>query len=123
MADPDLLGQVILNMTSNAVKHGDRNGLIRFDLEVEGNVVRFTLSNSGEPIPPQDHDRVFERFYRLDPSRNESVRGSGLGLSLARDIARAHGGELAISPEREGMTSFSLTLPRADVSSGKPSFG
>lgn len=73
--------------------------------------MRFTLGNSGKPIPRADRERIFDRFYRLDPSRDGRVGGSGLGLSLAREIARAHGGDLTFGPDQPGMTVFVLTLP------------
>lgn len=111
MADADLLNGVVLNMTTNAVKYGEPNGVIRFELAAEKEIVRFTLSNSGESIPREDRERIFDRFYRLDASRDGRVGGSGLGLSLAREIARAHGGELALGPDQPGVTVFVLTLP------------
>lgn len=117
MADPDLLGQVIRNLTGNAIKHGDPNGLLRFEITAEGYSVKLTLANTGKPIPKRDRDRIFDRFYRGDSSRDERVGGSGLGLSLAREIARAHGGELELGSGHQGMTVFTLTLPRAPGSS------
>ncbi len=111
LADPDLLNQVVRNMTGNAIKHGEPDGVIRFEVGVEGDNVKVTLANTGKSIPERDRDRIFDRFYRADISRNERVGGSGLGLSLAREIARAHGGDLELGPERAGMTVFVLTLP------------
>ena len=69
------------------------------------------VANGGSPIPPEHQPRVFERFYRADPSRNREIEGAGLGLSLAREIARAHGGELALERSDEVATIFVLTLP------------
>ena len=112
MADADLLNQVLLNMTTNAVKHGEQHGTIQFDLAVEDETVRLTLGNSGKPIPREDRERIFDRFYRLDASRNGRVGGAGLGLSLAREIARAHGGDLTLGLDQPGMNVFVLTLPR-----------
>ncbi len=111
--DADLLNQAIENLTSNAVKFGDQGGGIALALgEHDGQAV-LTVSNTGGPIPAQDHDRVFDRFYRADKSRSREIEGSGLGLSLAREIARAHGGELVLQQSEELETVFALTLPLA----------
>lgn len=115
LADADLLNQVFQNLVSNAVKFGDKDGAIEMALvERTGHAV-FTISNTGRPIPKQDHDKVFDRFYRADKSRSREIEGSGLGLSLAREIARAHGGELILERSEENLTTFTLTLPLAST--------
>lgn len=110
-ADGDLLGQAIRNMTTNAVKYSPADGTILFKLERRDDVIAFTLRNTGPAIPGEDRERIFDRFYRVDKSRNRATRGTGLGLSLAREIARAHGGDLVLDPYGGGMVSFTLTLP------------
>ena len=111
-ADADLVGQVVRNMTSNAMKYTGESGTIRFRLSADGDKVSFSLANTGPPIPQDDRERVFDRFHRVDRARSRKVRGSGLGLSLAREIARAHGGDLVLEPDRDGMICFALTLPQ-----------
>jgi signal transduction histidine kinase len=113
LADADLLAQVIRNMTSNAVKHNCKRGRIEFKLEAAGRVARFTLSNTGSPIPEADRERVFDRFYRVEKSRSRRVGGVGLGLSLAREIARAHHGDLVLQSTHDDLISFILSLPLA----------
>ena len=71
------------------------------------------VTNTGIPIAPEDRERVFDRFYRADKSRSREIEGSGLGLSLAREIARAHGGELSLERSEPHATTFALTLPLA----------
>jgi two-component system, OmpR family, heavy metal sensor histidine kinase CusS len=110
-ADPDLMGQVVRNLTSNAVKYNHANGSIRFRLSVHDNRAQVTISNTGVPVPAKDREKIFDRFYRVDQSRSRSVSGSGLGLSLAREIARAHGGEIRLDPDSGDMVSFTLSLP------------
>jgi heavy metal sensor kinase len=111
-ADPDLLAQVLQNLSTNAVKYNQEGGWIEFRLRPASRSVALTVSNSGPEIPAGDHDRVFERFYRADPARSRTrADGTGLGLSLSREIARAHGGELVLEQSRDGMTSFVLRLP------------
>ncbi|MGA2220302.1 MAG: ATP-binding protein [Verrucomicrobiia bacterium] len=116
MADADLLAQAIRNMTSNAVKYNCERGRVRFELETTSGIARFTLSNTGTPIPEEDRERVFDRFYRVDKSRSRRVGGAGLGLSLAREIARAHHGDVVLNPVHDDLISFTLTLPLADAS-------
>lgn len=108
-ADRALLNQIIRNMTSNAAKYTTPQGTVAFNLTTEGKTVRFTLSNSATPIPEEDRPLLFDRFHRVDKSRTTS--GSGLGLSMAREIARAHGGDLVLEPAMEETVSFTLTLP------------
>ena len=113
-ADADLLAQVIRNMTSNAVKYNIEYGWVVFELHTSGRVAQFTLSNTGMPIPPEDQERIFDRFYRVDKSRSRRIGGVGLGLSIAREIARAHYGDLVFSPSCEEWISFTLTIPLED---------
>jgi len=110
-ADPDLMGQVVRNLTSNAVKYNHKDGTIRFQLSVRDDKALFTISNTGVPIPEKDREKIFDRFYRVDQSRSRTVQGSGLGLSLAREIAHAHGGDLRLDPDSGSMVSFTLSLP------------
>jgi signal transduction histidine kinase len=110
-ADRDLMGQVVRNLTSNAVKYNYEKGLIRFQLSVRDNEAHVTISNTGVPIPTKDRERIFNRFYRVDQSRSRTVPGTGLGLSLAREIARAHKGDLRLDRAMTNLITFSLSLP------------
>jgi signal transduction histidine kinase len=107
--DAALLNHVLRNMTSNAAKYAAQDGCAIFKLEQNPTETRFTLSNTAPPIPDADRPLLFDRFHRVDKAR--TTAGSGLGLSLAREIARAHGGELSLNPYIDGMVSFTLTLP------------
>lgn len=121
MGDADLLGQVLGNMTTNAVKYNRKGGRVRFDLATSPCLAQVTVSNTGAPISEEDRDRIFDRFYRVDKSRSRIVSGSGLGLSLAREIARAHKGDLVVNPGHGEMVSFTLTLPLAEPANGPSS--
>lgn len=116
MADPDLLRQVLQNLFSNAAKYSRADGRIECRLRREGGDAVLTLANTADAEQRIDPKRLFDRFYRGDPSHTRRVDGSGLGLSLAREISRAHGGELALDPAetRDGWIAFRLTLPAAD---------
>ena len=110
-ADADLLEQALQNLASNGVKYNQPKGRIRFSLAKETDRVLVRVANTGPGISPADRDRVFQRFYRADPSRSDQVEGVGLGLSLAREIIRAHGGDLVLGPAGEALTVFVASLP------------
>jgi len=110
MADSDLMKQALYNLITNAVKYNQKNGWIKLALHSEGDMVKFTISNSGENIPPADQARIFDRFYRVSKSRDRTVDGVGLGLSLAREIVSAHKGELFLENSLNGVTSFVMRL-------------
>jgi two-component system, OmpR family, heavy metal sensor histidine kinase CusS len=109
--DRDLLIQVLQNLISNAIKYNLPNGWIRIHARRQGATVLITISNCSKEIPVGDRDRIFDRFHRGDPARTRQVEGIGLGLSIAREIARAHGGELRLDPILSGQTAFTLSLP------------
>jgi signal transduction histidine kinase len=108
--DQDLLIQVLQNLLSNAIKYNLSNGWIKIQAEQKGQNILITISNASKDIPKNDRQRIFDRFHRGDPSRNRKVEGTGLGLSLAREIVIAHGGKLTLDPTPSGQTSFSLIL-------------
>jgi heavy metal sensor kinase len=122
-ADVDLMSQVLRNLTLNAIKHNREGGRIEYRLRRAGSTVRLALANTGDAIPLEHRDRIFERFHRADPSRSRRVDGVGLGLSLAREIVRAHGGELTLADSGEDLTVFSLTLPLTDSRSPVTALG
>ncbi len=112
-ADADLLTQLLRNLTSNAVKFNEDRGQIEIQLRVLAGVATLTIANTGQTIPPEDRDRLFHRFYRADKSRGHHVDGVGLGLSLSREIARAHHGDLVLQGDRPGWIVFVLTMPNS----------
>jgi two-component system heavy metal sensor histidine kinase CusS len=109
--DEDLLVQLLQNLASNAIKFNrGEPGAIAFELRAEQGRAVFRIANTGSPFTAEERERIFERFYRGDPSHNRRVDGVGLGLSLAREIALAHGGELKVDTERSGWVRFTLEL-------------
>ncbi|MEH2224800.1 ATP-binding protein [Nostoc sp.] len=116
--DRDLLIQILQNLFSNAIKYNLANGWIKIRTHQTPTTLHVTIVNASEDIPLSDRDvydglrlRIFDRFYRGDPSRNRKIEGIGLGLSLAREIARAHRGDLTLDLTPSGQTAFTLTLP------------
>jgi signal transduction histidine kinase len=107
------VNQLIANLVSNAAKFGAPDGAIGLELVRREGAAVLTVSNAGFPIPDEDRGRIFERFFRGDRSRSRKIGGAGLGLSLAREIARAHGGDLVLERSDAALTVFKLTLPTA----------
>lgn len=111
-ADAELLEQALQNLAGNAAKYNRPDGRIHITMTDDAGHVRLVFANTGPGIPEADRERVFERFHRADPARSARVEGVGLGLSLAREIIRAHGGELRLLSGAPDDTRFEVTLPR-----------
>ncbi len=112
-ADRDRLAQVLINLLDNAVKFTPEGGRVSFAAAPEGGRILLTVSDTGIGIPPSEIGRVFERFYRVDRSRDRREGGTGLGLAIAKHLTLAMGGTLEVeSPPGQGAI-FRLTLPAA----------
>ena len=110
--DADALGQVLANLLSNAARYTPPGGSV--DVEVEGlasGVTRTTVHNTGPGIPPADLPHVFERFYRVDPSRSTASGGAGIGLAIVAQLVHAWGGEVGAT-SAAGRTSVWFTVRR-----------
>ncbi|HET9719098.1 MAG TPA: HAMP domain-containing sensor histidine kinase [Solirubrobacteraceae bacterium] len=103
-ADPDRLAQAVRNLGRNAIDHTHEDtGLVRLEVAARGSHhVAFAVIDDGPGIPAAERERVFERLYRLDPSRSREGGGAGLGLSIVRAIVEAHGGEVQIGSAPRG---------------------
>ena len=112
-ADGDRVTEILLNLLDNALRHTPQGGAIKIAGAVEGRSVRVSISDSGPGIAPENRERIFERFYRLDASRSSATGGSGLGLAIVRALVEAHGGMIGVEERPGGGTQFSFTLPRA----------
>ena len=113
IADKDLITQLMLNLFSNAFKYNFSGGKVIFDASCNATHLTFTISNTTHLSAAGLDERVFERFYRYLESRNDAnnpQQGSGLGLSLCREIAKAHGGDLEIGPVVNQTVTFSCRL-------------
>lgn len=113
--DADLLGRVLLNLLDNAVKHSPEGGTVGVSMERRDGACEIEVVDAGPGIPPELHERVFERFFRTDSARaraeDGTAGGAGLGLAIARRIAESHGGRLGLTESRPGRTVFRVTLP------------
>ena len=110
-ADGSLLRQALSNLFHNAIRYNQPDGWIRVGLAQREGLVELEICNAGPGIPDDDQPRIFDRFFRVDAARSRGVEGAGLGLSLAREIVRAHGGAVILKGSAPGCTCFLLTLP------------
>ncbi|HMQ35133.1 MAG TPA: ATP-binding protein [Chloroflexaceae bacterium] len=113
-ADPDRVAQILLNLVGNAVRYTPEGGCVTVSLAATGALARVEVSDTGIGITAEDLPLIFERFYRVDRSRSRASGGSGIGLTIARHLAWAMGGDLTAASAGPGQGStFTLTLPRA----------
>jgi heavy metal sensor kinase len=109
-ADRALLHTALLNLFVNAVKYNQPGGRIRVELAGTDSAILLTVANTGPGIAGAEQAKIFDRFHRVEAARSRNVDGLGLGLSLAREIIRAHGGELLLKESRPGWTVFEMRL-------------
>lgn len=105
-----MLRRALSNLLSNAIRHAPAGGTVQVGIEALGDRVRVTVSNPGEPVPPDKMALVFDRFFRVDQSRSRQGEGSGLGLAITRSIVQAHGGTIEMSSDA-ARTVVSVELP------------
>jgi len=108
--DEELLQRMILNLLDNAVKYTPPGGEIAVQLRGRNGDARLTVRDNGIGIPAKDQPHVFDRFYRVDKARSRALGGAGLGLSIARQIAQAHGGTVSVESGAQGSV-FTVELP------------
>jgi signal transduction histidine kinase len=111
-ADPERLHQILDNLLDNAVKYAPSESTVTASARLVGSAVEAVVANPAGPHPP-DPDRMFERFYRADPSRSAAAGGVGLGLAISRELASAMGGRLWADIDGSGNLRLHLTLPSA----------
>ena len=115
LADPRRLEQMLTNLIDNAIKFNRDGGEVTIQCE-NGDSTRILVRDTGEGIPSQHLERLFERFYRVDRARSREMGGTGLGLAIVKHLARAHGGEVKVSSELGKGTVFEIDLPRKNGS-------
>jgi signal transduction histidine kinase len=112
LADRQRVAQVIANLVRNAVRHTPEGGLVAVRAaQRDERLAVVTVEDTGEGIPPEELERVFERFYRADASRDRARGGAGLGLAIVRELVVAMGGEVSAESVVGEGTRFSFTLP------------
>lgn len=116
-AHPQLIEQVLTNLVDNAYKYTPENGEIHVAWDKTNEHYVLSVEDSGEKIPQQHHARLFERFYRVDPSRSRAQGGTGLGLAIVKHIVQKHYGEIKVDHGPLGGNRFQVFLPLGPESS------
>ena len=111
--DTHRISQVLRNLLENAIIHTTAGGNIKVTAVPQSNWVEVRVVDTGEGIPAEELPFIFERFYRVDKSRARATGGSGLGLTIARRLVEAHGGEIKVQSEVGKGSRFSFTIPTA----------
>ncbi len=93
---PQLLAAIVHNLCENAIKYNRPGGFARVNVRHEGERVRLTVEDNGIGIPPEQQERIFERFYRVDKSHSKEVGGTGLGLSIVKHAAALHNAKISV---------------------------
>ena len=107
-----LLYGICYNLCDNAIKYNQENGSVSLSVRDEGREAVLTVSDTGIGIAPEDQQRIFERFYRVDKSRSKEVGGTGLGLSIVKHAALIHHAKMEMSSTPGGGTTFILRFPK-----------
>jgi len=110
LGEPDAIGQVVVNLVQNAARYTNDGGQITVRLATEGGWVRCAIENTGAEIPTDELPYIWERLYRVDPSRARESGGAGIGLAIVRQIVEAHGGQVGAS-SADGRTEIWFRLP------------
>ncbi len=110
LGDRHALCRALVNLLDNAVRHAASG--VTVEVTGTGDRVTVTVADDGPGIPAADRDRVFDRFTRLDTARSRDAGGAGLGLAIAREVVRAHGGTVSLSDASPGLRA-TIILPAA----------
>lgn len=112
MADPDEVAQVVANLLQNAMRYATKGGVISVKAARQRELVTVSVMNLGPSIPAHHLPHLFERFYRVDPSRDRRSGGAGIGLAIVRELVERAGGHVGVTSEG-GVTRFWFSLPAA----------
>ena len=114
------LDHILVNLIDNGVKYTPPDGHVWVEARADGDDVRIEVRDDGPGIADKHRERVFERFYRADPSRSREAGGTGLGLSIVKHLVESMGGEVGVEPNAPQGSIFWLRLPRRARTSIRP---
>lgn len=113
VGDQSMLVTAVRNLIENAITYSDDNAQVGIGLSVSDGIAEIAVTDSGVGIPAAEQDRIFERFYRVDPSRSRQTGGTGLGLSIVKHVAHNHRGEISLFSKPGVGSTFTLRIPIA----------
>src|SRR5262249_54687440 len=111
VGDERWIRQMLFNLLDNAIKYTEPSGLVSVSLARSEDHALISVRDTGKGIPAEELPRLFERFYRVDKSRNNESGGSGLGLAIAMWVARSHGGDISVESKVGSGSTFQVVLP------------
>ncbi|MCY1151670.1 MAG: HAMP domain-containing sensor histidine kinase [Sphaerochaetaceae bacterium] len=109
--DIGLFERAVTNILANAIEHTPKKGIVKVDLSFNNGLYQILISDSGQGIPEENLPHIFERFYRVDKSRNRNTKSTGLGLAIAKEVVELHGGIIEAKNSVDGGALFTITLP------------
>lgn len=115
LADEEGLRQILGNLIDNAIKYTPNGGTVNVGYHTENGDVLVDVSDTGIGIPEEAHNRIFERFYRVDKARSRELGGTGLGLSIVKHLAQSFGGSVRVESQVERGSTFTIRLPREEA--------
>ena len=119
--DQDLLVNAFRNLIDNAIRYSPENTKVGIGLKDKDGLVSVSVADQGEGLRPEDQERVFERFYRVDAARSRQTGGTGLGLSIVKHVVENHGGEVTVWSQLGKGSTFTVRLPQMDEDQGAES--
>ncbi len=121
VADSGQLRQVLSNLIDNAIKYSPEGGVVRVSLAANERYVRFSVSDDGLGVPPDEQRRIFEKFFRLDPDMTRGIGGTGLGLYICRELVRRVDGRIWVESDGRAGSTFHVEIPQDGVPAGRAS--
>jgi signal transduction histidine kinase len=109
--DAVAIEQALLNLLDNAVKYSPANKTVRLTAIAEGRNIKVSIADNGIGIATKDRSRIFDKFYRSETGEAMNITGSGIGLTLVKDIIEAHGGDISVESRRNKGSTFIIRIP------------
>jgi signal transduction histidine kinase len=114
-ADRDKINQVLMNLIGNAIKFTPAQGRVAVSASKNGKEsVRVSVSDTGPGIPPEEKEKIFDKFYQIAGVEGPKPRGTGLGLAICKALVELHGGRIWVESDLSGGSNFTFTLPAAE---------